>query len=325
MFRFWTLPSSLFSISMHSHRLSRAIFQHSRLATHNLLILLLALSPIILFSVCANNCLLVSSLVSLTHSFLVWTCMKMFRFWTSSICLFPNPMSPYRLSRAGFSCMASTQFAHLITCLTTYHFVFSLFRWLPLSQFTCFTYTNFLVWTCLIMFCFWASSICIVLTQCAPTEAHQSHSPTHFHLHVQHTIHWLHYLPCLRTFSFGLHTLSHFCQFTYYILLSLVMPAHVSFPCFTHLLSFHPSELPWSSHRLPPKSVGPTILTCKEQPQSPFVFWHTLCVFHSSPQNPHHPVQAPPISHLNWSDETPLYHYSAIMALELTPLKAASL
>ena len=74
----------------------------------------------------------------------------------------------------------------------------------------------------------------------------------------------------------------HVCQFTYYMLLSLEMSAHVSLPCFTHLLSFHPSELPQaqrSNNGPPPKRFGPTILTCTEQPQSPFVCWHTfMCV-----------------------------------------------
>ena len=48
------------------------------------------------------------------------------------------------------------------------------------------------------------------------------------------------------------------------------------------------------------------------------------CMFHSSPQNPHYPVQAPPTSHLNWSDETPSYPNSGIKTSELTHLKATS-
>ena len=89
----------------------------------------------------------------------------MFRFWTSSICLFSIPVCPYRLSRAIFqhifSRLAGAQFADFITCLASHYFVFSLCKQFLLSQFTCFTYTHFLVWTCLKMFCFWASSICL--------------------------------------------------------------------------------------------------------------------------------------------------------------------
>ena len=43
-------------------------------------------------------------------------------------------------------------------------------------------------------------------------------------------------------------------------------------------------------------------------------------MFHSFPQTPHYPVQAPPTSHLSWSDKTPSHPNRGIKTLELTPL-----
>ena len=92
---------------------------------------------------------------------------------------------------------------------------------------------------------------------------------------------------------------------------SLDMPAHVLFPCFTHLLSFHPSKLPYKSSmatldRHPEKSTPLSWPALGKLSSHLFIGTHS-CVFHSSPQNPHYPVQAPCTSHLNWSDKTPSY------------------
>ena len=98
----------------------------------------------------------------------------MFRFWASSICLLSIPLCPHRLSRAIlqhiFSCLAGAQFADCITCLVNYHFVFILSIQLPFSEFTCFTYTHFLVSICLKMSCFWSSSICLFSNPVCPNR-----------------------------------------------------------------------------------------------------------------------------------------------------------
>ena len=70
-----------------------------------------------------------------------------------------------RLSRAIqlyiFSRPASAQFADCITCLATNHFV-SVWADNCLSASSLFyIYIHFLVWICLNMFRFWASSICL--------------------------------------------------------------------------------------------------------------------------------------------------------------------
>ena len=64
--------------------------------------------------------------------------------------------------------------------------------------------------------------------------------------------------------------------YSFHIFLSLNMPEYVSFSCFIHLQSFHPSVLPWaqqSDHGLPPKRVS-SLLMCKEQSKFPFVCQH---------------------------------------------------
>ena len=87
-----------------------------------------------------------------------------------------------------------------------------------------------------------------------------------------------------------------------HICLSLNMSEYVSFLCFIHLQSFHHSVLPYthqSNHGLPTKMVSSTILVCKSNLSSHlFVSTHS-CLFHSSTQNLHCPVQAPPTSNLN--------------------------
>ena len=49
-----------------------------------------------------------------------------------------------------------------------------------------------------------------------------------------------------------------------------------------------------------------------------FVGTHSY-LLHSSPQNPHYPVQGPPTSHPHWSEKRLSYSNSGIKTLELTP------
>ena len=117
---------------------------------------------------------------------------------------------------------------------------------------------------------------------------------------------------------FDLNRQLHFRQSAYFTFLSLSMSEYFSSPCFIHLQSFHPSWLPWtqqSNHGPPPKRVGSTILMCKNNPSSHLFGSTHSCLFHSSPQNPHYPVQAPPTSHLNRSVNTPLHPNSDIKTL----------
>ena len=86
-------------------------------------------------------------------------------------------------------------------------------------------------------------------------------------------------------------------------------------------------SIPACSHRLSRATMdcrpyGSTLLSwCAKSNISPHSFLDThSCLFYSSHQNLHYPVQAPPTSHFNWSGKTPSQHKSGIKILELTPL-----
>ena len=146
----------------------------------------------------------------------------MFRFWASSTCLFSIRVCSYRLSRATPSTFLVAWLAH------TYHFVFSLCIQSPFSRFTCFTYTHFLVWTCLILFRFWALSIYLFPNPACPHKGSAE--------------------PLTNTFCFGLHTLSIFHQFIYYMLFTCFVPMFHSFAIFPpQWAPTSPAEQQWTT------------------------------------------------------------------------------
>ena len=190
----------------------------------------------------------------------------------------------------------------------------------PVHLFSIYIY-KFLFWIRLNMFRFWASSICLFSISSAEPSI-----KTFLVAWPEHDL--LITLPASPT---------HIFFFTdYYIFASLLF---IYFWVWTFLYMFHSHvslicylSTPVCSHRLSRATMdrhpkGSALLSwpakSKLIPHS-FVDTHS-CVFHSSPQNPHYPIRVPPTSHLNWSDETPLYPNSGIKTLELTPLKAASL
>ena len=104
-----------------------------------------------------------------------------------------------------------------------------------------------------------------------------------------------------------------------YLCLSLNRSEHVSLLCFIHLQSFHPSVLPQvqqSNHGLPPKRVGSIIVVWKSKPNSYLFVGRHSCLFK--------PVQAPPTSHLDRSEDIPSHTNNSIKIPQLTPLEAAS-
>ena len=134
------------------------------------------------------------------------------------------------------------------------------------------------------------------------------------------TIYWLHYLPRHDAFCFGLHRLS---QFTY------VFEFEHACICFISMSHIFPSqctpigsaERPWTATQ----KGQPYYLDVQKATLGPHSFGSThSCLFHSSPQNPHYPVQPPLTSHLNWSEKTPSHPNSGIKILEPTLMKAAS-
>ena len=175
------------------------------------------------------------------------------------ICHFFIPVYFQMLSRTThlpiFSCLAGAQFADYVTCLATNHFALvcadnclsagSLFYTHTHTH----TYTHTHTHTHTHTFFSLNMSENVFVSELHPfafssSQAQQSHPPTHFWSLDQRTIYLLHYLTRLHTFYSGLHRLLPFLHCPYYMFLRLDMSVHVLSPCFTHLLSFHPSELP---------------------------------------------------------------------------------
>ena len=99
-------------------------------------------------------------------------------------------------------------------------------------------------------------------------------------------------MTCLTSQTFLFWLLQTIAFLPVYLCLSFNTSEYVSLPCFIHLLSFHPSVLPYShqsSHG--PKRINFVILVCKSNPHCHlFVDTHS-CLFDQ--------VQAPLTSHLN--------------------------
>ena len=114
-----------------------------------------------------------------------------------------------------------------------------------------------------------------------------------------------------------------------------ILPVYLYFWVWSclYIFNYHVPHffIPVCSHRLSSMTKdhhqkGSSLLSWRTKSNlSPHSFVSTQsCLLHSSSQNPHYPVQAPPTSNSNWSEKTPSYPNSGIKTLEPTPWKAAS-